>query len=535
MPLDKSTCIKFYKRKDIQEAIINHAKNKEIGMRYHDFFGKRPDILNYPKEILELSLRNLTSFHCSEEIWSNPLQLSPELKKQDLNELRIGWDLVLDIDCPDWEFSKLTAHLFIKALQDNQVKSISCKFSGNKGFHIGVPFEAFPPEIGSQKTKYLFPEGPQKIAQYLLDYISKNYIKINSGTITFEQNFSYSLPQLKEKFGDKEFLQNKCSNCKKKIKIKQKNSEEFSHEFICTKCEKKSQTDKEFLKCDKCNILMEKIETAKTVCPCGSNSYTANFKPSSIIEVDTILISSRHLYRMPYSLHEKSGLVSLPIEPSQILHFSREQAHPEIIASPSIIFLDRHILQENARHLLMQAWDFKTQLDIQEQSTKKEKQEKKYDEFDLTAAIPAEFFPPCIKKTSYGLEDGKKRAIFILTNFLGKAGWNKIEIEQFLEEWNKKNPAPLREVYLKGQLHNLAVGERLPPNCDNEGYYKGLNLCHPDTFCPKIKNPANYAILKWKIHLEQEEENKPKRKKKSKEDKINGDKQLLASNTTKET
>src|SRR3989338_5209411 len=107
MPLDKSTCIKFYKRKDIQKAIINHAKNKEIGMRYHEFFGKRPDILNYHQEILELSLRNLTSFHCSEEIWSNPLQLSPELKKQDLNELRIGWDLVLDIDCPDWEFSKL--------------------------------------------------------------------------------------------------------------------------------------------------------------------------------------------------------------------------------------------------------------------------------------------------------------------------------------------------------------------------------------------------------------------------------------------
>ena len=51
--LTKSLLLKHYKRRDIQEAMIKHAENKEIGMRYGDGFGKRPDILHYPQDILE--------------------------------------------------------------------------------------------------------------------------------------------------------------------------------------------------------------------------------------------------------------------------------------------------------------------------------------------------------------------------------------------------------------------------------------------------------------------------------------------------
>lgn len=173
--LDKGTCLRFYKRKDIQDAIIMHARNKEIGLRYNDSFGKRPDQLSYPKEILELARRGVTSFHASEELWENPLELDSSKSRKELDELRTGWDLVLDIDCIDWEFSKLTTSLFIGALKENGVKDVSCKFSGNKGFHIGVPFEAFPPQIGGQETKSLFPLAAQKISQYLLDVITKKY------------------------------------------------------------------------------------------------------------------------------------------------------------------------------------------------------------------------------------------------------------------------------------------------------------------------------------------------------------------------
>jgi len=512
--IDKSTCLKFYKQKEIQEALVEHAKNKEIGMRHGDSFGKRPDVLNYPRDVMELALQNLTSFHASEEIWSNPLLLSSSLTKAELENLRIGWDLVLDIDCPDWEFSKLTTHLFIKALQDNQVQNISCKFSGNKGFHIGVPFEAFPREIGNKKVKDLFPELPRKISEYLLEYISQKYIQIENEKITFDKNQSYTIHQLKEKFGEKEFLHRKCRECNKNI-VTKKNQ---STQFVCPKCEQTKQIDAEYLKCEKCHILMEKMENRSSLCPCGSNSSYLHFEPSTIIEIDTILISSRHLYRMPYSLHEKSGLVSLPIKIEQLMNFSKETAKPEHIKTPLLSFLDRSITEESARYLLLKAYEFK--VDTKEDKPKK-KQNQEYDEFNLTSPIKEEFFPPCIKLMLSGIEDGKKRSIFCLTNYLGKIGWNKEQVEEYIYKWNsEKNHDPLREVYLKGQLQHFKPGERLPPNCDNDGYYKTIGVCQPDAFCRRIKNPANYTILKWKSYLQQKEEekSKPKRGRKKKED-----------------
>ena len=105
--LDKGTCLRFYKRRDIQEVLIEHAKNKEIGMRFGEIFGKRPDILMYPQDVLELARRGLTSFHASEELWSNPLAISNSTSKKELEELRWGWDLVLDIDCAFIEYSKI--------------------------------------------------------------------------------------------------------------------------------------------------------------------------------------------------------------------------------------------------------------------------------------------------------------------------------------------------------------------------------------------------------------------------------------------
>ena len=95
--LDKGICVRFYKRKEIQEAIIAHAQNKEIGMRYNEAFGKRPDILSYPKEILELSLRGVTSFHASEELWENPLELESSKAKKELDLLRNALDFMFNI------------------------------------------------------------------------------------------------------------------------------------------------------------------------------------------------------------------------------------------------------------------------------------------------------------------------------------------------------------------------------------------------------------------------------------------------------
>jgi hypothetical protein len=497
--LDKGACLRFYKRQDIQEAILEHALNKEVSVMYGiGKFGKRPDVLMYPRDVLELVKKGATSFHSSEEVWESPLLLNSDLKRKELDELREGWDLVLDIDCPDWELSKLTAHLFIKALKENGVKGISCKFSGNKGFHIGVPFEAFPSEIVGKKTKDLFPEGPKKIAQYLLGTITNNYVEVKNNKIFFDKTYSFSLNELKQKFEGQEFLINRCDGCKKKVKVK---DEELT-EFVCPKCENRIKTGGNFIKCEKCSILMEKMDISRALCPCGSNNYTAIFDPLTIIEVDTILISSRHLYRMPYSFHEKSGLVSLPIDPDKVMDFEKEMANPDKLLIPMFKFLDRDV-EVSGDQLLLSAWDYEVKISEERKVGTPEG----FEEIKIESPIKEDFFPPCIKQIlTNGVEDGKKRGVFILSNFLGKIGWNMDEIKSYLLAWNKdKNKEGLRDNYIISQLKHFKVGEKLPPNCNNDGYYKDLGVCHPDPLCSRLRNPVNYTLIRWKTHLKQKE------------------------------
>ena len=441
--LDKGVCVRFYKRKDIQDAIIAHAKNKEIGMRYNESFGKRPDVLAYPKEILELSLRGVTSLHASEELWDNPLELDSNKSKKELDQLRIGWDLVLDIDCKFIDYSKIATNLIIQFLKYCGVKDISVKFSGNKGFHIGVPFEAFPKKVGEVHTKELFPDAAKRIAYYI-----KENIKTELGKQILE------------------FEKGAISNIKEKVNLSQEE---------VTRYEPNEHGDK-----------------------------VAKLNVDHFLEIDTVLISSRHLYRMPYSLHEKSGLVSLPIDPEKVMEFQKEMAKPDSILTPLFIFLDRKVSGESARQLLLQALDFELKLE-EEREVKKE-----YDELKLTSTIKEDFFPPCMKLLLQGIGDGKKRGVFIMMNYLGKIGWNKEEIEAYLKKWNTTNSEPLREVYIKGQMHGFKAGDKLPPNCNNEAYYRGIGICKPDSFCPRIKNPVNYTILKWKRHLQEKEEQEGK-------------------------
>lgn len=446
--LSKSITLKLYKRKEIQEALVNHAKDKEVGMQYNDAFGKRPDVLTYPRDILELALQGVTSFHTSEERWSNPLSISSSLSKQEWEELRIGWDLVLDIDCALFEYSRICADLVIKFLYHCGVKDVSCKFSGNKGFHIGVPFEAFPQQIGNQLTKDLFPEAPRRIAFYVKENI-------------------------KDALG-------------KKI------LESEQHNFAAIR-EKVHLPQEDITRYDKDEL--------------GGKIPHLNL--DKFLEIDTILLSSRHLYRMPYSLHEKSGLVSLPLDPTKVLSFEKEMARPEKILDTMFPFLDRTVSGESARRLLVQAYDFNVK-----SNEKKEVDTGKYEELKIETAIKEELFPPCIKLILNGMEDGKKRSVFMLSNFLGKIGWEKQEIENYLVQWNKKNTTTLRDVYIKGQMHGFTAGSKLPPNCNNEVYYKGVGVCRPDNLCARIKNPVNYTLIRWKRQLRDKEEQETKKEKK---------------------
>ncbi len=411
-----SKLLQHYKREDVQTAMLESAENKEIAIKYGDKgFGKRPDILKYKRDILEAAKQGATSFHVSEELWKDPLRIDTLMKREDTDELRKGWDLVLDIDSKYWEYSKICTYLLVNALKYHGVNCF-VKFSGNKGFHIGVPFDSFPDEVNGIKTYKLFPEGPRRIALYLENFIRKRLAK----KILELDN----IEQLQKKTG-------------KKFKDLVKNNE---------------------------------------------------FDPYTVIDIDTILLSPRHLYRMSYCFNEKSGLISIPINPNKVLEFEKEKAQTPIIIS-SFKFLDKSkIVKGEAKNLILHAFDY----NLKEEETKK-----KYEEY-TGEAIPEQFFPPCIKKILLGLKDGKKRAMFVLTNFLSSTGYNHDQIENIMKEWNKKNNPPIRENYFVGQVRYFKTQNKKvpPPNCTNMMYYKDIAICLPDNLCNKIKNPVNYTRRK---------------------------------------
>jgi len=67
--------------------------------------------------------------------------------------------------------------LLIDEMRRNGVKNISVKFSGRRGFHLGVAGGGFPKEVNMNPISKMFPELPQKIAFYLSEKIRPELAK----------------------------------------------------------------------------------------------------------------------------------------------------------------------------------------------------------------------------------------------------------------------------------------------------------------------------------------------------------------------
>ena len=233
--------------------------------------------------------------------------------------------------------------------------------------------------------------------------------------------------------------------------------------------------------------------------------FNGNFDPFKVVDIDSILISSRHLFRCVYSINDKSGLVSIPIK--SISEFDIKNAEMENVKF-NLTFLDTdNVANDEARELLIQAFDWakKSSSFVEEKKT----MERNY-ELPKTA-IKADYFPPCILKLLSGVkEDGRKRAIFVLVNFLQNMGWSLDDVERFLLEWNKKNYEQLREGYIKAQVSWFKRQKKivLPPNCENPNYYKTMGVKCDEGICSKCKNPVNYTLRIIKIADRQTKNNR---------------------------
>ena len=503
----------YYSQASVKKAIFEFSKNRECIPRYFEGFGNRPDNFQYEGDILEQVKKGATSFHCSEELWSDPLEISTELSKKEFDELRIGWDLLLDVDSPYLEYSKIYTRLLIDALKLHGIENVGVKFSGGKGFHLIIPWKAFPKKVYNQNTKDMFPEWPKIICQYLSEIIQSRLVD--------EILQDDSLKQLAQKTGKKEqdLVLRECKSCNRPV------TKKYLITWYCEYCKKEltnldgTYNNRKKPKCPDCRReLIDKSRKEIYYCEfCNLNSQKnpemfeekERIATEKLIDADLVLVAPRHLFRMPYSLHEKTSLVSVVIDKNKVKDFQIKDAKP---FKSEIKNYYPNAKPEEAKELLLQALDWKEQKEKSEKSIEERKssisstnppfnsRNKKPGDFKkIEMQNPSEdIFPPCIRILLKGLQgDGRKRALFILINFFKSIGLQDNEIEKRINEWNEKNQQPLKKGYIQSQLSWYKRNKQvMPPNCDKPNY-RDLAICKPDELCRQIKNPVNYAVKKY--------------------------------------
>jgi len=406
--------VRYYSREDIQQAMIRVARNREVAGVYRSGdYSKRPNTLIYPQDIKAMVRSGVLEFHSSIERWTNPMGIKPD----NYADVRMGWDIVLDLDCKDFEHGKIASSVFCKALEKHDIKNYSLKFTGGTGFHIGIPWETIPKTIDYKDSVVLFPDLARNIGLYIKSFVREGF---------------------------------ECALLKK-----------YSPEELADQIKE----------------------------PLGKLFDGDAFDPFQVVDVDPILISPRHLFRMPYSLNKKKWLVSLPLRASDLDDFQMEDATADKV-KPKLGFLDSG--EENESQLLIsEAIDWVIR---QKKETRKRKRRERA---AFKGAIPREDFPVCIQQILNGLQDGKKRSLFILITFLRSCGWAWNDIETTIEEWNLKNSPQLRENYIRGQLrwHRQQKRKILPPNYEAKGWYIDIGLNDPET--EKLKNPVNVAVKNY--------------------------------------
>ncbi len=245
--------------------------------------------------------------------------------------------------------------------------------------------------------------------------------------------------------------------------------------------------------CETCKINTAKLEATSSFGGQVRQNTMEQFKVEDTIKstedaVDVVLVSSRHLFRAPYSLHEKTALASIPITKDQIEDFTLSDADPLKITQIKSFMPDS--VEGEAKELLQQALEGGRE-NAPKSTTKK------YDGAALDMkglTITEDMFPPVIKFILKGIKaDGRKRALSLLLAFFTSLELPAEFIEDKIETWNNKNYQPLKQGYIKSQIAWSLKNKRLPPNYDKP-LYKEFGIRNPPE--PGMKNPINYTIKK---------------------------------------
>lgn len=407
----------YYSREDVQHALLQVGKDREVvGVFKNGGFGQRPNVILYPQDIVTMVKEGVQEFHSSLERWSNPMSL----RADNYQGLRTGWDLILDLDCKDFQHAKLAAGLVYRKLEEHGLKSISIKYTGGKGFHIGIPWESMPPKLNFKSTADMFPDIARQMGLYIKEKIraelEKGLLKLNN-------------PEQLAEISGKEL---------------------------------------------------------------GLIMTDDGIDPFRIVDIDPILISSRHLFRMPYSLNRNTGYVSLPLNIRDLDEFEK------IHATPKGLRVRKMFLQPGepgeAATLISETADW---WEIYKKKVERMTERR----VRSGARVPEDVFPPCIKNISMGLSDGRKRSLHILSSFIRSCNWNWSDTEKFIYQWNLKNNPPLNENLIRGHIrYHKARNKKIPTYGCKHQDYTAIGACKPDHICggaaKTIKNPSAYPFRK---------------------------------------
>ncbi len=447
MPMNYKQILDYYSRDDVQNALLAVSEDREVvGIFKTGAFGQRPNLLVYPEDVVSMVRSGNVAFHGSVERWNNPMSLRPGMAKEEMDELRKGFELIIDLDIKVLEYAKIYAKVFYDELRSYGIKNIGVKYTGGKSFHMAVPFESFPENVNYKPTRTQYPLIPQAIVSYL------------------------------------------------KTKVIPKFRVEILKVDDIYKIARKLEIPVEDL------IIADGLDVDKII------------NPSTIGEMDEVqksvvravegfvgrtitefgLFTSRHMFRLPYSLHESSFRASLPIKISQIDKFEKDDALPDKVKVKET-FIDRNDSGAGEMTALVtEAMDWY-------QSMIKEETVKKKFSVSNTSKVTAEFFPPCIHKIMEGMSDGRKRSVLILFNFLRNMNWKDDETENFIVEWNQKNKPSLPSNYIRSQMRWLRASRvMMPPNFENENFYKPMGINCDIELKSGARNPVTYAIRSFK-------------------------------------
>jgi hypothetical protein len=165
------SCQEWYCRSDVRQALISQLReDREVWVNAEDYASPRPRVAKSPSDLLQLIPKGrVCSVSSSIERFSDPLLLTTE----EPNTLRLGWDLILDIDSDNgFEAAKRCSQAVIRLLANYDLESVKVKFSGRRGYHLLIEGEAFDCFSGPTDFLRAYPLVPLQVARFITAALS---------------------------------------------------------------------------------------------------------------------------------------------------------------------------------------------------------------------------------------------------------------------------------------------------------------------------------------------------------------------------